>query len=237
MTRLAVLAAVAAVALIVPATGAAGTERCCFLVDARVSGRLSLTAGADLAAPGASAYRARWRWRVRHVVRYVEHGRIFNALTAFGSLRQRELSIRLSEERAGLRVPTCRREVSRDLARGSREAYVSLEDTTEGDIALVVRAGHPALRSRCSPALVLPTAHIGPAPAGVLLRQARALSLAWRDPIRLEDGRLVGSVEVSVRLSVVSPTHVSAAFHRGAGALPRTSRLSPRPPGPRLAAA
>ncbi|MGH3004450.1 MAG: hypothetical protein ACRDOS_00810 [Gaiellaceae bacterium] len=215
MTRLAVFAAVAAVALIVPAPGAAGTERCCFLVDARASGRLSLTAGTDLAAPGASAYRARWRWRVRHVVRYVEHGRIFNALTTFGSLRQRELSIRLSEERAGLRVPTCRREVSRDLARGSREAYVSLEDTTEGDIALVVRANHQALRSRCSPALALPTAHIGPAPAGVLLRQARTLSLAWRDPIRLEDGRLVGSVEVNVRLSVVSPTRVAAAFHHG----------------------
>lgn len=215
MTRLAVLAAVASVALIVPATGAGGTERCCFLVDARASGRLSLTAGTDLATPGASAYRARWRWRVRHVVRYVEHGRIFNALTTFGSFRQRELSIRLSEERAGLRVPTCRRDVSRDRVRGSREAYVSLEDTTEGDVALVVRAAHPALRSRCSSALALPTAHIGPAPAGVLLRRARTLSLAWRDPIRLEDGRLVGSVELSVRLSVVPPTRVAAAFHRG----------------------
>ena len=53
--------ATAAAALILPAASAAGTERCCFLVDARVSGTLSLASGADLESPGASAYRARWR--------------------------------------------------------------------------------------------------------------------------------------------------------------------------------
>lgn len=214
MTRLAVLAAVAAAAVMFPSAGSAGTERCCFLVDARASGQLSVS-GADLAAPGASAYRARWRWTVRHVARYVEHGRIFNALTTFGSMQQRELSVRFSEERAGLRAPICRREVSRHLPRGSREAYVSLEDTTEGDIALVVRAGHPALRPHCSPAFALPAAHVRPAPAGVVLRQARTISLGWRDPIRLEDGRLVGSVKVRVRLTVFPPTLVAAAFRRG----------------------
>jgi hypothetical protein len=214
MTRLAVLATVAAAAVMFPAAGAAGTERCCFLIDARASGQLSVS-GSDLASPGASAYRARWRWTVRHVARYVEHGRIFNALTTFGSMRQRELWVRFSEERAGLRAPICRRKVSRVLAGAGEQAYVSLEDTTEGEIALVVRADHPALRPRCSPTFAPPTAHVRPAPAGVVLRQARTISLAWRDPIRLEDGRLVGSVEVRVRLMAFPPTLVAAAFRRG----------------------
>jgi len=233
MTRLGMRAAVVAAALIVPAASAAGAERCCFLVDARVSGQLSLAAGADLEVPGASAYHARWRWRVRHVARYVEHGRIFNALTRFGSVPRRALSIRLSEERAALRGPTCRRQVSRDVAGRSERAYVSLEDTTEGRIALVVRAGHPALRSRCSNAFAMPTAHVHPAPAGMVLRQARALSLAWRDPIRFEDGRLVGSAEVRVRLVAVRPTRVAGAFRSARAGDP--PRLSPRRFGPRLA--
>ena len=142
------------------------------------------------------------------------HGRIFNALTRLGTDRQGGLSIRLSEERAGLRIPRCRRKVRRDVAGRSEQAYISLEDTTEGRIALVVRADHPALRSRCNPAFALPTAHVRPAPAGVVLRRARALSLAWQDPIRLEDGRLVGSVAVRVRLVVVPPPRVAAALRR-----------------------
>jgi hypothetical protein len=164
--------------------------------------------------PSATAYRARWRWRVRHVARYVEHGRIFNALTQPRSAPRHRLAIRLFEQRAGLHAPTCRREVTRPVAARSEQAYVSLEDTTEGRMALVVRADHPALRSRCSPTVALPTAHVRPAPAGVLLRKAGVVSLAWRDLLRLEDGRPVGWVEVRVRLSAV-PSARPAAAHLG----------------------
>jgi hypothetical protein len=198
-----VATAIAAVALIAPATGTATTERCCFLVDARVSGRLWLTTGPELVAPGASVYRARWSWSVQHVVRYIEHGRIFNALTRVGLMRQADLSIRLSEERAGLRPSVCRHVVSRDLVDTGERAYVSLEDTTAGKIALVVRAAHPALRSRCGVRTAIPTAHVVPAPAGVALRQSNALSLAWSAPIRRHDGSSVGSVHVRVGLRLV----------------------------------
>lgn len=198
-----VAAALSAAALIAPAAGAAATERCCFLVDARVSGQLSLTTGAELETPGASVYSARWSWRVRHVVRYIEHGRIFNALTRVGLMRQAALSIRLSEERAGLRPSVCRHAVSRDLVDAGERAYVSLEDTTAGKIALVVRAAHPALRSRCGLRAAIPTAHVVPAPAGVALRQLNALSVAWELPIRLDDGAAVGSVNVRVGLRLL----------------------------------
>jgi hypothetical protein len=203
-----VAAALAAAVLIVPATGAAATERCCFLVDARVSGRLSLTTGAELEMPGTSVYRARWSWRVRHVVRYVEHGRIFNALTRVGPRRRAEVSIRLSEERAGLRPSACRHTVRRDLVDGGERAYVSLEDTTAGRIALVVRADRPALRSRCGLRSAIPAAHVVPAPAGVALRQSNALSLAWHGRTRLHHGAAVGSVEVRVALRA-RPMHAS----------------------------
>jgi hypothetical protein len=198
-----VATAIAAVSLIASATGAAATERCCFLVDARVSGQLSLTTGPELVRPGASVYRARWSWRVRHIVRYVEHGRIFNALTRVGLMRQADLSIRLSEERAGLRPTVCRHAVSRDLVDAGERAYVSLEDTTAGRIALVVHADHPALRSRCSLRAAIPTAHVVLPPAGVALRQSNALSLAWSAPIRLHDGSFVGSVNVRVSLRLL----------------------------------
>lgn len=224
--------ATAATALVLPAASAAGAERCCFLVDARVSGTLSLASGADLEAPGASAFHARWRWRVRHVVRYVEHGRIFNALTQVGSATRRELSIRLSESHVSLRGATCRRRAARELTGGRIEAYVSLEDTTDGRIALVVRAEHPALAPRCRRTPALPTAHLRPAPAGVLLRRSRALSLSWRDPIRLRDGQLVGSVEVRVRLVAIPPGRAAGALRPAA-----RLRLSPGRSGARLAAA
>jgi Methylamine utilisation protein MauE len=198
-----VAAAIALAVLIVPAAGGAATERCCFLVDARVSGRLSLTSGPELETPGASVYRARWAWRVRHVVRYVEHGRIFNALTRVGPRQRAGLSVRLSEERAGLRPSACRHTVTRDLVDAGERAYVSLEDTTDGKIALVVRADHPGLRSRCRPDVMIPTEHVLPAPAGVALRQSRVLSLAWDAPIRLHDGAAVGSVEVRVSLRIL----------------------------------
>jgi hypothetical protein len=201
VTRHRCIAAVAAAALIVPATGAAA-ERCCFLVDAWVSGRLSLRAGADLEAPGSAVYDARWTWNVRHVVRYVEHGRIFSALTRFGTTRQAKLSIRFSEERVGLRASTCRRTARHDLMEAGKPAYVSLEDTTGGETALVARADHPALRARCSPGSAIPTAQVLPAPPGVVLRRARVLSLAWQEPVRL-DGRIVGSVAARVRLRIL----------------------------------
>jgi hypothetical protein len=78
----AAVVAVAATALALSVGAAAAADRCCFHVQAAVSGHALTTNGPDLEHPGASAYRARWRWSVRHVARYVEHGRIFNALTA-----------------------------------------------------------------------------------------------------------------------------------------------------------
>jgi hypothetical protein len=203
-----VAAALAAAALIVPGASAPATERCCFLVDARVSGRLSLATGAELETPGAGVYQARWAWRVRHVVRYVEHGRIFNALTQVGVRRSAKLSIRLSEKRTGLRPAACRHKVSRGPVDAGERAFVSLEDTTDGKIALVVGAHHPGLRSRCGPRSAIPTEHVLPAPAGVALRESRALSLAWDAPIRLQDGSAVGSVEVRIGLRAL-PTRGS----------------------------
>jgi hypothetical protein len=196
----AVAAALAVATLVAPATAAADSERCCFLVDARVTGRLSSTAGADLDAPAAAVYRARWAWRVRHVARYVEHGRIFNALTRSGLTRRAQLSIRLSEERTGLRASTCGRTQRRSFVEAGERAYVSLEDTTEGEIALVVRADLPALRSGCAPGTAIPTAHVLPAPAGRLLRRAKTLMVSRHEPIRLDDGSVVGAVEVHVAL-------------------------------------
>ncbi|MGH3034088.1 MAG: hypothetical protein ACRDON_05965 [Gaiellaceae bacterium] len=101
----------------------------------------------------------------------------------------------------------------RDLAGASDRAYASLEDTTDGKIALVLRAQHPALRARCRPAPAIPAAHVGPAPAGVVLRHAEALSVTWREPIRLHDaGPVVGSVGVQVKLRVIAPMRAKAAL-------------------------
>jgi hypothetical protein len=158
--------------LATPATTSAATERCCFLVDARASGWISKTTGGDLEHAGAYSYRARWGWRVRHAARYIEHGRIFNALTPLRSpAKGGVLTAWVSEERAGLRTPACERRTRLTLSGVSGRAYVSLEDTTEGKIALVVRAHHSALRSRCVSASTIPSVHVHPAPAGVLLRE------------------------------------------------------------------
>jgi hypothetical protein len=210
------LVGVAAALLAAPATSSAASERCCFLVDARVSGWISMTAGGDLEHAGAYSYRAQWGWRVRHAARYIEHGRIFNALTPLRSpAKGGVLTARVSEERAGLRTSACARRTRLMLSGMSGRAYVSLEDTTEGRIALVVRAHHPALRSRCSPAPSIPSAHVHPAPAGVVLRRARALTVSWQEPVRAgRSGRVVGAVRIRVRLRVVPPNRLPAAASR-----------------------
>jgi Methylamine utilisation protein MauE len=196
---------VTAALLATPATTSAASERCCFLVDARVSGWIAMTAGGDLEHAGAYAYRARWGWRVRHAARYIEHGRIFNALTPLSSpVHGGVLTAWVFEQRVGLRTPACERRTRLTLSGMSGRAYVSLEDTTEGRIAVVVRAHHPVLESRCLSAPILPSAHVQPAPAGVLLREARALTVRWREPVRAApSGPVVGSVRVRVRLRVV----------------------------------
>jgi hypothetical protein len=214
---------VTAALLATPATTSAASERCCFLVDARVLGWIALTAGGDLEHAGAYEYRARWGWRVRHAARYIEHGRIFNALTPLRSpAHAGVLRAWVSEERAGLRTPACGRRTRLALSGMSGRAYVSLEDTTEGRIALVVRAHHPVLDSRCLSVPILPSAHVHPAPAGVFLREARALRVGWREPVRAEpSGPALGSVRVRVRLRVVPGSRLAR-------------ELSPRPGGRRL---
>jgi hypothetical protein len=211
------LVGVAAALLAAPATSSAASERCCFLVDARVSGWVSTATGGDIEYPGARSYRARWGWRVRHAARYVEHGRIFNALTPLRSAAKGGvLTGRVSEERAALRAPACERRTRLVLSGMSGRAYVSLEDTTEGRIALVVRAHHPALRSRCSPAPSIPSAHVHPAPAGVVLREARALTVGWQEPVRAApSSALVGSIRVRIRLRVVSPSGLAPELSLG----------------------
>jgi hypothetical protein len=207
---------VAAALLAAPTPSSAASERCCFLVDARVSGWVSMTAGGDLEQAGAYSYRARWDWRVRHAARYVEHGRIFNALTPLRSAAKGGvLTARVSEERAGLRTRACERRTRLTLGGMSGRAYVSLEDTTEGTIALVVRAHHPVLRSRCVLAPAIPSAHVHPAPAGVVLRRARALTVSWQEPVRAgRSGPIVGSVRVRVHLRVVPPVRLAHELSR-----------------------
>jgi hypothetical protein len=91
-----------------------------------------------------------------------------------------------------------------------------------GRIPLVVHAHHPGLDSRCLPAPILPSAHVHPAPAGVLLREARALTLRWREPVRAApSGPVIGSVSTRIRLRVVPESRLAR-------------ELSPRPCGPRL---
>lgn len=207
---------VAAALLAAAPPSSAASERCCFLVDARVSGWVSMTAGGDLEHAGAYSYRARWSWRVRHAARYVEHGRIFNALTPLRSAAKGGmLTARVSEERAGLRTPACQWRTHLTLSGMSGRAYVSLEDTTEGTIALVVRAHHPAVGSRCSFAPIIPSAHVHAAPAGVVLREARALTVSWREPIRAAlSGPVIGSVRIRVRLRVASPSGLAPELSR-----------------------
>jgi hypothetical protein len=124
---------VTAALLATPATTSAASERCCFLVDARVSGWIALTAGGNLEHAGAYANRAPWGWRVHHAARYIEHGRIFNALTPLRSpAHGGVLAAWVSEERAGLRAPACERRTHLTLSGMRGRAYVSLEDTTEG---------------------------------------------------------------------------------------------------------
>lgn len=207
-------ASIAAAALAVRPADAVAAERCCFLVEANVSGWMTQIAGRDLEEPGATTYRASWRWTVRHVARYVEHGRIFNALTAPRArvLTRSALSVRIAESRAELREPTCRRQLARRLDVARDRAYVSLEDTFGGTMALVVRVRSPLLRGRCHPDLRIPPAHVTSAPAGMTLRGARHISLAWREEIRgVEVPGFRGFVFVHVRMHVMPGLELARA--------------------------
>ena len=201
----------AALVFIVESAGA--TERCCFLVDAAVAGHGVGTAGSDLESPGAYVYRARWGWRVRHIARYVEHGRIFNALTALGPRPSPSLvSFRFSETRRSIRGPTCRRRLQRPAAMRGDRAYVSLEDAPDGRIALVVHTYLFALRARCNSSFVIPLAHVARAPAGVKLRQAPVVSLGWRERVSAPHA-IRATVTVRVRLRFV-PERLARRFAR-----------------------
>jgi hypothetical protein len=195
--------AAGAAALVLAVDNAGAGERCCFLVDAAVSGHAVATGGADLERPGAYVYRARWSWRVRHLARYVEHGRIFNALTALGPRPSSSLvSLRFSEMRESIHGPTCRRRLERRLTVRADRAYVSLEDAHDGRIALVVHL--PALRGRCNAAFAAPAAHVTRAPAGVTLRRAPVVSLRWHERLGFGGAAAMrGAVTVHVRLRFV----------------------------------
>lgn len=187
-------------------TNASAGGRCCFLIDAAVSGHAVATAGADLERPGAYVYRARWSLMVRHVARYVEHGRIFNALTALDARPSPSLvSLRFSETRSSIRGPTCRYRFHRRLtARGGR-AYVSLEDAPDGRIALVLHAQLARLRPRCDSSVVIASAYVTRAPAGIALRRAPVVSLSWEESVARADAQPIqGDVSVHVRLRFVS---------------------------------
>jgi Methylamine utilisation protein MauE len=122
-----------------------------------------------------------------------------------GTSRGRGQTVAAALAIAALIVPGTGAGAERCCLETGERAYASLEDTTAGKIALVVRADHPALRSRCSRGTAIRTAHVIPAPAGVLLREGRDLSLDGREPIRRVDGSVVGSVEVRVSLRLLPP--------------------------------
>jgi hypothetical protein len=135
----------------------------------------------------------------------VEHGRIFNALTALDPRPSSSLvSFRFSETRESIRGPACRRRLQRRLTVRRDRAYVSLEDSPDGKTALVVRAHLPGLRTGCNSAFAVPTAHVTRAPAGVTLRRAPVISLRWRERLGVGSvGAMRGEVTVHVRLRFV----------------------------------
>lgn len=199
------LAAMAA-ALVLSSTDAGAGDRCCFLIDAAVSGHTVATGGADLERPGAYVYRARWSLQLRHVARYVEHGRIFNALTALDARPTLSLvSLRFSETKRSIRGETCRHRFHRRLTVRGDRAYVSLEDSPDGRIALVLHAQLRQLRPRCSSSTVVPAAYVTRAPAGVALRRAPVVSLGWQERVAADDAQTIrGGVKVQVRLRFIS---------------------------------
>jgi hypothetical protein len=202
--------AAGAAALVLAVDNAGAGQRCCFLVDAAASGHAVATAGADLERPGAYVYRARWSWRVRRLARYVQHGRIFNALTTLGARPSSSLvSLRFSEMRESIHGPTCRRRLERRLTVRADRAYVPLEDALDGRIALVVRAHLPALRAGCNAAFAVPAVHVTRAPAGVTLRRAPSSRCAGTERLGFSGAAATG---VPSRF-----TFVSASFRERSG--------------------
>jgi hypothetical protein len=205
MKRFALLA-LAAAALTFFSNDASAGGRCCFLIDAVVSGHAVGTGGADLERPGAYVYSAHWSLKLRHVARYVEHGRIFNALTGLDARPSPSLvSLRFSETRRAIRGATCRHRFHRRLTVRGGRAYVSLEDVPDGRIALVLHAQLRQLRPRCSSSTVVPAAYMTLAPAGVALRRAPLVSLGWQERVGADDAESIrGDVAVHVRLRFIS---------------------------------
>lgn len=213
--RCTALAAPVIAALFFAVGSARAAERCCFLIDADVSGHALATAGVDLERPGGYVYQTRWSWSLRQVARYVEHGRIFNALTALRSTPAHSLVFfRVSEERRSIRGPNCRHRLRRRGAVGGYRAYVSLEDASDGRIALVVHGRFSGPRPRCRSPFVIPPAHVTRAPAGVTLRRARVISLGWRERIGVGNA-MHGAVTIHVRLRFV-PERLARSFARRA---------------------
>jgi hypothetical protein len=200
------LLALAAAALAFFSNDATAGGRCCFLIDAAVSGHAVGTGGADLERPGAYVYRARWSLKLRHVARYVEHGRIFNALTALNARPSPSLvSLRFTETRSSIRGATCRSRFHHRLTVRGGRAYVSLEDAPDGRIALVLHAQLARLRPRCNSSVVIPSAYVTRAPAGIALRRAPLVSLSWQESVGAADAQPIrGDVSVHVRLRFIS---------------------------------
>lgn len=161
-TRVAVTVALAALIAATPAR--ADAERCCFRIEAQASGHAD-RGGTQVA----------WRWSLRQVARYVEHGRIFNALTGLGtdgpeSALHAVFTVRSSGG--------CFRRSSTRGFEPVAGAYASLEDVTSGRIALVVRLG-AAARSLVGCGIVYPAgaAYELVPPAGRQFREAGAFAV------------------------------------------------------------
>jgi hypothetical protein len=170
LLRLALAAMAFLIGLAIPASARADFERCCLRIEVQASGQYVQ-----------KEQELTWSWTLRQVGRYVQHGRIFNAITGiegigFGSVIRGEFEAR---------GPVCHRRLAiGDFAPSS--AYASLEDSaSSGRIALVVRA-ESAGRSvrRCAPDVEVPSRLGGPweyeldPPPGSSLRHGGSFSVA-----------------------------------------------------------
>lgn len=124
-------------------------ERCCFRVDVEASGRL--VQGTDEVA---------WRWSARQVARYVQHGRIFNALTGIEDVGTASIFRGSFETRSARNE--CTRRIVASVFEPAPGAYASLEDGPDGRVTLIVRSGARGRKlARCIPSTTAAAARLG----------------------------------------------------------------------------
>lgn len=214
-------------ALAVPAVADAAFQRCCFRVDTDVSGVLALDYGDGPIQAVSGDHRLEWKWSVRQIARYGEKGRIFNAITDVATegtedarpaarvifVEESDLPMIFPPRAAALRSDSCARRKSTTGFVPGRNAYTSLEDTLQGDTALVVRAGrHSRFRTTCGLLSTQITRLTGPwayeisHPPGKVLRHENRFSVV--ETIVLDEhnvgpaASMAGSVEGTVTIRV-----------------------------------